>query len=305
MRILAFGALVPAFRWAGPSAGGSHRGLARPFLTLIIFLAPAVAGLDPARGAPPDDADAAKRLYGQYCRRCHGADGKGAPGAADGLPDFSRRAWQDRRSDAQLTVSILDGKGAVMPSFRGRLGEAQAKALVAHVRSLAPARPAAPAVVPAAREDDFEAQFRRLQEEYDELKRQLRELDDAEARRARPAPAARSADRAAGAEGMPTAAALFRQHCQRCHGADGRGDPKQDGVPDFGRPDWQKRHSDAQVLASILDGTDGGMPAFRRQLGEAQAKALVAHIRRLAADGEMKRESPSAVTPRQKEKPNS
>jgi hypothetical protein len=71
--------------------------------------------------------------------KCHGSDGTGSP-ARDRLPeipDFTKSSWQARRSDAQLLASILDGKDE-MPSWRDKIGEEQARSLVAHVRAFAP-----------------------------------------------------------------------------------------------------------------------------------------------------------------------
>ena len=88
-----------------------------------------------------DALDLFPELFQRYCVKCHGADGTGGP-ARDrlpGLPDFTKAAWQARRSDAQLLVSILDGKGTDMPPWRGKVSDRQARDLVTHVRSFAPA----------------------------------------------------------------------------------------------------------------------------------------------------------------------
>src|SRR5262249_5856077 len=61
-------------------------------------------------------SDNAKELYQQLCQRCHAADGKGDPGTK-GVPNFTRRSWHEQKRDAELIVSILDGKGTVMPNF--------------------------------------------------------------------------------------------------------------------------------------------------------------------------------------------
>jgi hypothetical protein len=98
------------------------------------------------------------------------------------IPDFNSRRWQQRRSDAQLVASILEGKGTRMPAFGGKVSKGQARKLVAYIRSLAPARAKATRTVPtraqagAGLEDDFEKRFRQLQEEYDQLDKQIREL---------------------------------------------------------------------------------------------------------------------------------
>jgi mono/diheme cytochrome c family protein len=135
-----------------------------------------------AGGAP-----AAIKLYGQYCAKCHDADGSGKSVRDDlpKIPDFTDVSWQSRRSDAQLVVSILDGKGALMPSFRGKVDEPQARALVTHVRTFAPAarkstpkrqqepqQPAEPTL------DSLEDRLRALQQEFDELREQFRRLSD-------------------------------------------------------------------------------------------------------------------------------
>jgi mono/diheme cytochrome c family protein len=112
----------------------------RLVLTATIIVSAAVMDLPRARGSPPDGSEAAGQLYRQHCQRCHGDDGKG-DGDQPGLParpDFTRSAWQQQRSDAQLLASLLDGKGKSMPSFRDRLSEVQAKSLIAHLRAFAP-----------------------------------------------------------------------------------------------------------------------------------------------------------------------
>ena len=56
------------------------------------------------------------------------------------IPDFTLRAWQEGRSDPQLLISVLDGKGTRMPPFRDKLTRDQARDLVALVRSFDPER---------------------------------------------------------------------------------------------------------------------------------------------------------------------
>jgi hypothetical protein len=88
------------------------------------------------------------------------------------LPDFTRRAWQEGRSDPQLIVSVLVGKGADMPSFGGKLSREQARDLVAVIRAFGPL-PTSP-VTNAT--DDFEAQFQQLTDEFKKLRQQSRAL---------------------------------------------------------------------------------------------------------------------------------
>jgi mono/diheme cytochrome c family protein len=104
-------------------------------------------------------------LYKQRCQRCHEADGKGDGDA----PDFTDPRWQRGRTDLQLLVSILDGKGEAMPGFRGKITDAQGRELVAFVRAFAGNNGAA---------DDFATRFRKLQEELAALQKQFRELSE-------------------------------------------------------------------------------------------------------------------------------
>jgi mono/diheme cytochrome c family protein len=116
---------------------------------------------------------AAQELFRQHCARCHGADGRGRRSRSlENIPDFTDAAWQARQTNPHLTASILAGRNDAMPSFDGRLSAAEARDLVALIRAFGPAT-AAPAGAPAT---DFEQQFRQLQQQYDELKKQLQEI---------------------------------------------------------------------------------------------------------------------------------
>jgi hypothetical protein len=88
------------------------------------------------------------------------------------IPDFTSRAFQESQTNERFTVSILDGKGKYMPAFRGRVNQSAVQDLVAYVRSFGPAR-AAPTVPPAS---DFEKRFRELEQEWNELQKQMRDL---------------------------------------------------------------------------------------------------------------------------------
>jgi mono/diheme cytochrome c family protein len=105
-------------------------------------------------------------VYRQRCQRCHDADGSGESSDA---PDFRSAAWQKRRSDVQLLVSILDGVGT-MPGFRGKITQDQARELVAVVRAFAAVDRSNGSA------GDFQTRFRQLQEELDDLRRQFEEL---------------------------------------------------------------------------------------------------------------------------------
>jgi mono/diheme cytochrome c family protein len=128
---------------------------------------------------PSDEERAAKVrvasvIYREYCVNCHGADGRGSSLKAvmPDLPDFTSTAWQDARKNFDLKAGILNGKGRQMPAFADRVKDDQAGALVAYVRAFGPERPPGEEPPPG----DFEERYRRLQDEWDALQKQLDEL---------------------------------------------------------------------------------------------------------------------------------
>jgi mono/diheme cytochrome c family protein len=76
-------------------------------------------------------------IYNRYCLRCHAADGSGVWDMPD-IPNFTDPVWQASRSDAQLARIILEGRGAVMPPFRGTLSLEEAWAMGRYLRSFVP-----------------------------------------------------------------------------------------------------------------------------------------------------------------------
>jgi mono/diheme cytochrome c family protein len=142
----------------------------------------------PAEDKPPKPAAFAKdeqkadavragaAVYQEKCLACHGKEGKGGPASAamPNLPDFTSRAWQNGRTNAQLSVSILEGKGTLMPPFRDHLKAEQVKALLAYLRRFGPNQPATDQ---GSKASDFEEQFRQLEQELASLRKQLDELN--------------------------------------------------------------------------------------------------------------------------------
>jgi mono/diheme cytochrome c family protein len=133
----------------------------------------------PARTATTSPAEAAKLraaavVYQINCVACHGADGRGTAirPAMPQIPDFTAREWHAGRHSAKLSISILDGKGALMPPWRGKLTNEQTRDLVAYVRSFGPADHLA-AETPVS---EFELRFRALSKQWDELDQQIRAL---------------------------------------------------------------------------------------------------------------------------------
>jgi mono/diheme cytochrome c family protein len=116
-------------------------------------------------------------IFRQYCIVCHGTDGKGTHmrPVLPPIPDFTNATWQGERNDAQLQVSILDGKGTMMPANRGRVTEEQVGDLVAFVRAFGPAKFLAsqPQAGAQAGESDFEKSFRQLEEQWNQLEKEL------------------------------------------------------------------------------------------------------------------------------------
>jgi hypothetical protein len=76
-------------------------------------------------------------LYNRYCIRCHGIDGRGV-WDIPGVPNFTNAQWQASRTDGQLARAILEGRGAVMPPWRGTLSLEEAWAMARYLRTFVP-----------------------------------------------------------------------------------------------------------------------------------------------------------------------
>jgi mono/diheme cytochrome c family protein len=87
--------------------------------------------------SPEQEKRVVSSLYNRYCLRCHGVDGRGVWDIPD-VPDFTNVRWQASRSDAQLVRIILEGRGAVMPPFRGTLTLEEAWAMARYLRTFVP-----------------------------------------------------------------------------------------------------------------------------------------------------------------------
>ena len=97
-------------------------------LTTSVILAMIIASSGAAFGA---DAGA---LWAQNCASCHGKDGSGstAMGKKLAVKDYTK---EQGFSDAEATNAIKNGKGK-MKAYKGKLSDADVKALVAYVRTL-------------------------------------------------------------------------------------------------------------------------------------------------------------------------
>jgi mono/diheme cytochrome c family protein len=87
--------------------------------------------------SPEEEKRIVAALYNRYCIRCHGVDGRGV-WDIPGIPNFTDVRWQGSRSDAQIARIILEGRGAVMPPFRGALSLEEAWAMGRYLRSFVP-----------------------------------------------------------------------------------------------------------------------------------------------------------------------
>ena len=129
------------------------------------------AAVTPARAAK---LRAAGEFYSINCLACHGQDGRGTAirPAMPVIPDFTSRDWHMTHDNPLLAVSILDGKGALMPPWRGKVDPALAQDLVAFIRGFGPADLAS-AVAPAS---EFGNRIRQLRQQWQDLDRQATTL---------------------------------------------------------------------------------------------------------------------------------
>jgi len=78
----------------------------------------------------------------------------------------------------------------------------------------------------------------------------------------------------------------WEKHCQKCHGADGKGQTKmgrQSGAKDYSDPKVQAELTDEKAIKIIKEGVvEKGkkkMDPYGDKLNDEEIKALVAHIR--------------------------
>jgi cbb3-type cytochrome c oxidase subunit III len=114
--------------------------------------------------SPEQERRVVMGIFNRYCIRCHGVDGRGVWDIPD-VPDFTNAVWQNTRPDEYRARVILEGRGAVMPTFRGTLTLEEAAAMARYLHTFAPgnevsrpglgpaaaapAAPSAPATAPA------------------------------------------------------------------------------------------------------------------------------------------------------------
>jgi mono/diheme cytochrome c family protein len=139
----------------------------------------ATAG-ETGRGTGPmsERLRAATAVFQRRCSTCHAADGTGSRvrSRMPQMPDFTNRAWQTRRSDDELVVAILEGKGNRMPAFVGNVDEETAQDLVSLIRTFDPAYDPAAGKRSPISGDEFHQRFRSLEAQMEDLKKQFRDI---------------------------------------------------------------------------------------------------------------------------------
>jgi len=115
-------------------------------LGLFVLLAVVLRAGFAAGPSDKRDIDTGKGLYARNCAPCHGARGQGDGDSAAGLAtrpaNFTDGRLMNRVPDEFFIEVIMNGGPAMglaptMPPFRGNLNEAQARQIVAYLRTLA------------------------------------------------------------------------------------------------------------------------------------------------------------------------
>ena len=68
---------------------------------------------------------------------------------------------------------------------------------------------------------------------------------------------------------------LFLNYCSTCHGSDAQGSP---GFPNLSDKDWLYGGEPDAIKASILDGRQGAMPAWKDALGDTGVAEVTAYV---------------------------
>ncbi len=102
---------------------------------ILLFLAFATLGL--VAQAPAKSPQELRAFFQQNCVRCHGADGSahGPDGRKLKGFDFTNAARMANQTDAEMVRTIRKGLffGWRMPSFKGKLSQQDAQAMVQEV----------------------------------------------------------------------------------------------------------------------------------------------------------------------------
>lgn len=285
---------------ATPTANGAATAAPTAAPNVVMTAAPIATAPAPA---PAPGGMAPVQLFRAVCFACHDLDGRGGVvrKAMPVIPDFTDPKWQASRTDADLTHSILQGKGQLMLPMKDKLelAHTDVKDMVAFIRSFQPGRAGtAPAAAAAAPSPAPTGPAPVTLPTAPSLAAAPVTLPTAPS--LTPAPAlptalspAPTVAMAGGAspavsERAKVGGAFFSVNCIPCHGMDGRGSavrPAMPVIPDFTSPDWHKTHQDSQLVMSILEGKGTLMPAWRGKVDPNLARDLVAFVRTFGPAG--------------------
>ena len=93
----------------------------------------------PAGNIPAGTLAAGKAVYAEHCAACHGPEGKGKIDV--GAPDLTDSYWTHGSDAASLHGVVWGGLRGVMPSWEGRLSNAERKILALYLVDLRRPRP--------------------------------------------------------------------------------------------------------------------------------------------------------------------
>jgi mono/diheme cytochrome c family protein len=112
----------PAF--AGHDKPGIWRHLILPLMAVLGLLCSSAYAQDPT----PDQIDQGRQTYDDLCATCHGRDM-----VSPGLVTFDLRKFP-KDDAARFRNSVLNGKGAAMPPWQGKVSDEELNLLWAYVR---------------------------------------------------------------------------------------------------------------------------------------------------------------------------
>jgi mono/diheme cytochrome c family protein len=104
------------------------QGSPQPCLALVIALLIACVNLAHAQEPTPDQVDQGRQIYDDLCMTCHGRDM-----VSPGLVTFDLRKFP-KDDAARFRNSVLNGKGAAMPSWQGKVSDEELSLLWDYVR---------------------------------------------------------------------------------------------------------------------------------------------------------------------------
>ena len=123
-----------------------------------------VSGYDPA-------LETARKSYKTLCADCHGDDGQGKEYRDSGIsiPEFTSKPWFQNKSNTQLKLAVLLGKGTEMPPFEEELSADEANHLVALLRSFAGLNTSADRRESSGSDKVLQKELERFQKEWGQL----------------------------------------------------------------------------------------------------------------------------------------